>query len=99
MVRAKRKKHIGDMKKLIIQYVRDNQKKLAKSFYPARKPEDLEPALADKNWVHIDKYLPLSYNYEVVTEFDCRPYNDKLRAYVYTTPDGFKIENVIVQTE
>lgn len=99
MVRVRRKKYIKDFKKAIIHYIKANKKKLAKSFLPRIKEEELDKALVDKNWVRIDKYLPMSYDYEVVHEFDCRPYGGILRAYVYTSLDEFEIENVIVQTE
>ncbi len=99
MVKAKRKKHIKDFKKAIIRYVKANKKKLGKTFNPSQKEEYLDRALVDKNWVRVGKYFPLSYDYERVNEFDCRPYDGILRAYVYTSIDEFEIINVIVQTE
>ena len=98
MVKAKRRKHIKDYKKAIIKYVKANKKKLAKTFVPRRKEESLDRALVDKNWVRTDKFKP-NYDYEIVHEFDCRPYSGQLKAYVYTTPREFEIVNVVVQTE
>jgi hypothetical protein len=99
MIKVRRKKYLKDFKKAIVRYIKDNKKKLAKDFVPRREEGYLDKALIDKNWVRVGKYLPISYNYEIVNEFDCRPYNGELRAYVYTTRDEFEIENVIVQTE
>ena len=99
MVKVRRKKYIKDFKKAIIRHIKANKKRLAKSFNPRRKEEELEKALVDINWVRIDKYFPMSYDYEVVHEFDCRPFGGILRAYVYTTLDEFEIENVMVQAE
>jgi hypothetical protein len=98
MIKAKRRRHIKDYKKAILRHVRDNKKKLAKTFVPRQDENFLDKALVDKNWVREEK-AKLHYNYEIVHVFDCRPYNGKLKAYVYTTPDEFIIENVVVQTE
>lgn len=98
MVRAKRRKHIKDYKKAILSYVKSNKKKLAKTFVPRQDEEFLDKALVDKNWVREEKSR-LNYDYEIVHVFDCRPYNGELKAYVYTTPDEFIIENVVIQTE
>jgi hypothetical protein len=94
-----RKKCIRDFKKAIVYFVRDHKKKLGKSFAQSQPPEYLDKALSDRNWVHTGKYFPLSYDYELVHEFDCRPYNGELKAYVYTDPKELNIENVIVQIE
>ena len=87
------------MKRSIIRYVKEHKKDLAKSFTPAQNQVYLDKALIDKNWVRTGKYPPLSYDYEVVHEFDCRPYKEKLKAYIYTSKDICEINNVIVQTE
>ena len=98
MVKAVRKKHIKDYKKAILKYVQDNAKRLAKEFIPSKKEDFMKKALIDTNWVRTFKGA-LHYDYEIIHEFDCKPYNGELRAYVYTTPDELSIENVIVQTE
>ena len=99
MKRHKHKKHIKDLKKVILHYVKENKRSIAKSFTPPKSEQDMGKALIDTNWKHIEKYYPLSYNYEIVREFECKPYKGELRAYVYLTVDESIIENVIVQTE
>ena len=94
----KEKKHIKDYKKVILEYVKENSKRLAKEFIPRRKEGFMKKALINTNWVRTFKGK-LHYDYEIIHEFDCRPYDGHLKAYVYTTVDEFEIENVIVQTE
>ena len=96
--KVSKKKHMDDYKKEIIKYVLTNQVRLAKEFIPSRKKEFMKKALVEKNWVRTFKGA-LHYDYEIVHEFNCTPYNNELHAYVYTTPDELSIENVIVQTE
>jgi hypothetical protein len=98
MIKAKRRKHIKDYKKAILKYVKENAQRLAKEFIPRRKESFMKKALIDINWVRTYKG-PLRYDYEIIHEFDCRPYKGHLKAYIYTTPDEFSIENTIVQTE
>ena len=98
MVKEKHKKHIKDYKKVILEYVKENAKKLAEEFIPRRREKFMKKALIGTNWVRTFKGK-LHYDYEIIHEFDCRPYNGELKAYIYTTPDESKIENVIVQTE
>ena len=68
-------------------------------FTPKKTEQEMNKAMVDTNWIHVDKYLPVSYNYEIIHEFDCKPYKGALKAYVYLTVDEQKIENVVVQVE
>ena len=99
MIRKKHKKHIRDFKKAILQYVKFNKKNIASTFNPKKIEGDMDKALVDTNWVHVDRYSPISYNYEIIHEFDCKAYKGKLKAYVYTTVGDQEIENVMVQVE
>ena len=96
---AKGKLHISDLKQAILKYIKENKKKLAKTFVPRQSEEYMEKALIPRFWVRIDKGFPVSYDYEIVHTFDCRPYKGELRAYVYTSRNEKEIINVVVQTE
>lgn len=85
------------MKNAIIKQIKANKDHLAKNFTPKQKPAYLDKALYLANWVKKDEYFPISYDYEIVHEFSCKPYKGELIAYVYTNVSKTSIENIYIE--
>ena len=83
-----------DCKKAIVAHCVENAEKLKKEFSPPLDNAGFQPALNPKNWKREAKY---SSGMEIIRDFDCRPFDDQLRAYVYSTND--EILRVVVQGE
>lgn len=93
----------SDCKKAIVAWIKSHPGHVSSQFDP---PESEVPALDEKNWKReskrkcstIDslanpKLQPGMYE----RSFDCRPYDDQLRAYTYD--DGNRIVYLVVQGE
>ena len=76
--------------------------KIADEFYPRLKDEEVKKTLEVKNWKsqykQKDKYtIPGRILNERL--FDCKPFDDQLRGYVYTDETDSSILKIIVQGE
>lgn len=79
-----------DCKEAIIEFVNSN-KAYCESLPPIRHLSTSTPMYETKNWKRVCKEVGDKFT---VRTFDCRPYNDRLRAYV--TDDGTTIIKVEV---
>ena len=80
-----------DCKKAIVDYIKENAGCVSSQFVP---PEDEGPAQLISNWKRTAKSKE---NTETVREFNCVPYDDQLRAYVYD--NGLKIVRIEILGE
>ena len=81
----------AECKQAIVAFVKANPGLISQQFVD---PIDESPAQDVKNWKRMYKEREDGFNQRA---FDCRPYDDQLRAY--TRDDGDKITSVIVQGE
>ena len=94
-----RKVVIKEMKKAIIAHLKAKKKRICKRFTLTKKEEELEKAENPITWVRTEVYKPISYDYETIHEFDCRPYEGMLTAYVYMNNAQTEIINVYIEAE
>ena len=57
---------------------------------------DEAPALLEKNWKRMSRKRDEKF---IVRSFDCRPYDDQLRAYVITNDADETVISVVIQGE
>jgi hypothetical protein len=81
------------IKNMIVEHVRDNEDIIAKEFIPE---EDMTDAMNAKNWKRMSKRKE---NENWIREFDCKPYDDQLRAIVFSDFSDTRIVNMVVQGE
>ncbi len=81
-------------KRAIVAHCIKNAPKIAAQFVPLLKDDDMEKTYVEANWSRIEKYAEFGI---MVREFDCKPFDDQLRATVRSTGDV--ILNVTVQGE
>lgn len=99
-----------DCKKAIVDFVMKQPGYIAKQFVDVASSEIASfeaPALKEKNWARRDKYMvsligdywpsPGKAGDICCRSFDCRPYDDQLRAY--TWDDGSQILKILVEGE
>lgn len=70
-----------DCKEAIVDHIKNNTGCVSSQFVP---PEDEGPAKLLSNWKRFEKY---KQDGETVRGFNCTPYDDQLRAYVYDNGD------------
>lgn len=88
----------ADLKELIVEHVRKNEKQLSNEFVP---PESMGPAMIAKNWKRFEKCRGgwSGNGREWQRGFDCTPYDDQLRAYVTTNETDTEVISVEVLGE
>ena len=93
----------ADCKKAIVDWIKAHPGHVSSQFNP---PEPEIDALKEKNWKRENKRICTDLDVMVNPKlkvgmvermFDCRPYDDQLRAYTYD--DGEKIIYLVVQGE
>jgi len=85
-------------KQALIAYVKNNKKRINDGFTPKLSDKQLQRAEIASNWKLVDTYAA-PYGYEIIYEFHCKPFGDRLVGYIYTNVDKTSIENTIVQGE
>lgn len=82
-------------KEAIVKFILDNPGYVSDQFDP---PESEEPAKLVSNWKRYNKIIEYRKGKAItVRSFDCKPYDDQLRATVYADED--QILDVYVQGE
>jgi hypothetical protein len=87
--------HTNDCKKAIVTWIKANPGHVARQFYQPGDVKSFEhDATLEKNWKRETKEKDGNLT---VREFDCRPYDDQLRATVWD--DGNKIVRLVISGE
>lgn len=89
-------------KDAIVEYIKTHVDDIKNHFCPPLHDEELAPALISKNWVRRAKrgdsiHDPDEFGITVVREFDCKPFDDQFRGYVYERNN--EIVGVLVEGE
>lgn len=85
-----------DCKRAIVGYVQAHGARISSEFYPPLTSKQLDDAMKEKNWKRRYKMWDAASN-AIERSFDCVPFDDQLRGYVYER-DG-KIVKVFVVGE
>lgn len=86
-------------KATIVEYLKNRRQELDAEFDAPLTDEEFQATLTEKNWKRISKQI-FDVNpkrYERI--FDCRPFDDQLRAYVYTDENDTNITSIYVTGE
>jgi len=83
-------------KTAIAQYCRENPEEVSRQFVSPLTEDEQGQAAAERNWARIAKRNTAD---GVEREFDCRPFDDQLRAIVLTDTTDTSIISVVVQGE
>jgi len=84
------------IKPMIVKWCKDNMWIVRGQFSPMLPEKDAQVCLLEKNWKRMSK----EKDGETITRgFDCKPFDDQLRAYVVTDKNDSRILSIIVQGE
>jgi hypothetical protein len=83
-------------KQLIVDYCKNHTQELNDQFCEELSSTEFAAMQDEKNWKREEKYKEDGV---IVRRFDCRPFDDQLRAYISTDLSDTKVISVIVGGE